>query len=232
MSNSAALSAGPRPAPRYVEDVIRAAMVLTMFWGIAAFLGRRRDRRPARLAATELRQRAPDLRPPAPAPHLGGDLRLRRHRADRHRLPCRAAHLPRPPVRRRAARLVRAAGLPVLHRRRGDRLPARHHPEQGIRRARMVRRPVADDRLGGLPDRLSRHGAEARGAAHLRRQLVLSRLHHHHRDAAHRQQPRDAGVLRRHQELRRLVGRAGRDDPVVVRPQRGRLLPDRGLPRR
>ena len=33
------------------------------------------------------------------------------------------------------------------------------------------------------------------------------------------------------QELLRLLGRAGRDDPVVVRPQRGRLLPDRGLPR-
>jgi len=38
MSSSAALSSGPRPAPRYVDDVIRAAMVLTMFWGIAAFL--------------------------------------------------------------------------------------------------------------------------------------------------------------------------------------------------
>ena len=49
------------------------------------------------------------------------------------------------------------------------------------------------DRLGRLPDRLSRHGAEARGAAHLRGQLVLPRLHHHHRDAAHRQQPGDAG---------------------------------------
>ena len=27
-----------RPTPRYVEDVIRAAVVLTVFWGIAAFL--------------------------------------------------------------------------------------------------------------------------------------------------------------------------------------------------
>src|SRR5579871_1775154 len=36
--STAALPAASRPAPRYVEDVVRAAMVLTMFWGIAAFL--------------------------------------------------------------------------------------------------------------------------------------------------------------------------------------------------
>ena len=38
MSSQAVLTADQRPAPRYVEDVIRAAVVLTMFWGIAAFL--------------------------------------------------------------------------------------------------------------------------------------------------------------------------------------------------
>ncbi|MDP3136145.1 MAG: cbb3-type cytochrome c oxidase subunit I, partial [Burkholderiaceae bacterium] len=38
MSSSAAQSAGLRPAPRYVEDVIRAALILTMFWGVVAFL--------------------------------------------------------------------------------------------------------------------------------------------------------------------------------------------------
>jgi cytochrome c oxidase cbb3-type subunit 1 len=37
MSSEAVLSADHRPAPRYVEDVIRAAVVLTMFWGIVAF---------------------------------------------------------------------------------------------------------------------------------------------------------------------------------------------------
>jgi hypothetical protein len=35
------------------------------------------------------------LRPAAAAAHLGGDLRLRRQRADRDLLLCRAAHLPR-----------------------------------------------------------------------------------------------------------------------------------------
>ena len=118
--------------------------------GHRGFHGRRRHRRPAGVAAAQLRQRVPHLRPPAAAAHVGGDLRLRRHGADRHRLPCRAAHLPRPAVRRRAARLVRAAGLPVLHRDRRHRLPAGHHPEQGIRRARMVRRPVAH-RSSGSP---------------------------------------------------------------------------------
>ena len=38
MSSQAVLTADQRPAPRYVEDVIRAAAVLTMFWGIAAFV--------------------------------------------------------------------------------------------------------------------------------------------------------------------------------------------------
>ena len=39
---------------------------------------------------------------------------------------------------------------------------------------------------------------EAQGAAHLRGQLVLPRLHRHHRDAAHRQQPGDPGLVLRH----------------------------------
>ena len=37
MSSQAVLSTGRRPAPSYVEDVVRTSMVLTMFWGITAF---------------------------------------------------------------------------------------------------------------------------------------------------------------------------------------------------
>src|SRR3954470_7932100 len=37
MSSSPVVLTPPRAAPRYVEDVVRASMVLTMFWGIAAF---------------------------------------------------------------------------------------------------------------------------------------------------------------------------------------------------
>ena len=42
---------------------------------------------------------------------------------------------------------------------------------------------------------------EAARAAHLRGELVLPRLHRHHRHAAHRQQPGDAGLVPRHEEL-------------------------------
>ena len=48
---------------------------------------------------------------------------------------------------------------------------------------------------------LHRHAAEARGAAHLRRQLVLPGVHPDHRRAAHRQQRRDAGLAVFGQEL-------------------------------
>ena len=41
------------------------------------------------------------------------------------------------------------------------------------------------DRLGGLRDRVLRHARHAQGQAHLRRELVLRGLHHHHRGAAH-----------------------------------------------
>ena len=77
----------------------------------------------------------------------------------------------------------------------------------------------------------SRHHHAAHRAAHLRRQLVLSRLHPHHRGAASRQQRRDAGFAVLAEVLHRLVRRAGCDGAVVVRPQRGRLLPHRRLPR-
>ncbi len=103
--------------------------------------------------------------------------------------------------------------------------------EQGICGARVVRRPLADDRLGRLPAGVPRHDLAPQGAAYFRRQLVLSRLHPHHRDAAHRQQRRRAGVDVLVQILYRLERRPGCDVPVVVRPQRGRLLPDRRLPR-
>ena len=91
---------------------------------------------------------------------------------------------------------------------------------------------LADRRVGRLLPGLPRHHHAAHRAAHLRRQLVLSRLHPHHRGAAPRQQRRDPGVAVLAEVLHRLGRRAGRDGAVVVRPQRGRLLPHRRLPRR
>ena len=57
---------------------------------------------------------------------------------------------------------------------------------QGIRRAGMVRRPLADHRLGGLSRGLPRHDRQAQGTPHLRGELVLPQLHRDHRDAARR----------------------------------------------
>ncbi len=87
------------------------------------------------------------LRTPASAAHFGGDLRVRRQRAAGDLVLCRAAHLPRA-ARRRSRAVVRGARLQLLHRDRRHGLSARHHRGQGIRRARMVHRPLADHRLG------------------------------------------------------------------------------------
>ena len=51
-------------------------------------------------------------------------------------------------TRGRARALVRRSRLQPLHRHRRHGLPARHHPVQGICRAGMVCRPLADHRLG------------------------------------------------------------------------------------
>src|SRR3546814_6738486 len=54
----------------------------------------------------------------------------------------------------------------------------------------MVCRYLARHRLGDLSRPLSAHARAAQGAAHLRRQLVLSGVHPGRRPPAHRQQPR------------------------------------------
>ena len=68
-----------------------------------------------------------------------------------------------------------------------------------------------------LSAHLSRDAGPAHGAAYLRRELVLSRLYRDDRGAGARQQHGnpDFGVLAAIGD--RLVRRAGRDDPVVVR---------------
>ena len=55
-------------------------------------------------------------------------------------------------------------------------------------------RPLADRRLGLLRGGVHRHGVEAPGTAHLRRQLVLHGVHPDHRGPAYRQQHRDPGL--------------------------------------
>ena len=193
-SKTAAIPLNPLPAG-YMDDVVRAGVIATVFWGIAGFLVGVYIALAARLPRAQPRPALDHVRPAPPAAHLGGDLRLRRQCADHDVVLRRPAHHRRTAMGRQP-RLVRLLGLPGLHRARRDRLPRRHHPVARIRRAGMVRRPLADHRLGRLSRRLPRHAPQAQGAAHLRRQLVLPRLHRHHRDAARGQQPGDPRLAR------------------------------------
>jgi hypothetical protein len=144
------------------------------------------DRARTRLSDAQSRPLVPFFRSPAPAAHFGRHLCVRRQRPDRHLHVCCAAHLPRAHGGRHRAVVCRPR-LQLLHRHRRHRLSARHHAIEGICRTGMVRRFVADDRVGGLSAGLSRHHHAAHRTAHLCRQLVLSRLHSDHRRSAPRQ---------------------------------------------
>ena len=131
----------------YMDGPIKVATIAAVFWGIAGFIV-------GDVIAWQLAFPALNLDLPwtsfgrsAAAAHVGRDLRLRRQCAARHLLLRRAAHVPRATSRPLGA-LVRDLGLPALHRRRRHRLPARHHAGQGVRRARVVRRPAVDQSCG------------------------------------------------------------------------------------
>ena len=158
-----------------------------MFWGIAGFLVGLWAALELAWPRAQFRPAVDQFRPPAAAAHLGGDLRVRRQCAARDLVLRRAEDLPRAP-RRRARAVVRRSRLQLLHRDRRHRLSARRHPVEGICRAGMVCRSVAHHRLGRLSAGVPGDADQAQGTAHLRRQLVLSRLHRHHRGAASRQQ--------------------------------------------
>ena len=108
-------------------------------------------------------------------------------------------------------------------------LPPRYHDDEGVRRTRVANRPADRRGLADLRLRLHRHHHEAPGAAHLRGQLVLWRVHRHRRDAARGQQRRAAGQPV--QVVLAVCGHAGCNGAVVVRAQCCRLLPDRRFPR-
>ncbi len=120
-------------------------------------------------------------------------------------------------------------GLATGHSAGRDHASAGHHQRQGVRRTRVADRHPDHARVGGLRGGVLRHRRHAQGAPHLRGQLVLRRLHPDRGAAAPGEQRGAAGGP--DQELLGLCRRAGRDGAVVVRPQRGGLLPDRRLPR-
>jgi hypothetical protein len=102
------------------------------------------------------------------------------------------------------------------------------------RRRRSTRslsgRSTSRSRWSGWPSRsTSSARCQAPRAPHLRGDLVLHRVDHHGRGAAHLQQPQRP--RRAVQELLDLRRRAGRLHAVVVRPQRRRVLPDDAVPR-
>ena len=141
----------PRPAPEtgYMDEVIRWGVLATAFWGVVGFLAGTYIA--FQLAYPELNLGLPwttfgRLRPlhtSAVIFAFGGNALIATQ------LLRRAAHL-RGAALGRQHRLVRVLGLPALHRARRHRLPARHQPVQGIRRARVVHRPLAHGRLGRL----------------------------------------------------------------------------------
>ena len=159
------------------------------------------------------------VRAAAAAAHQRGHFRVRRLGALRDLVLRRPAHLPGAAVRRRSGG-VHLLGLAAGDRGGRDHAAARHHDVEGVRRARMADRHPDHARLGRVRGGVLRHHRQAQDAAHLRRELVLRRVHPDGRAAARRQQRRDAGDA-----LEVVLGvrrRAGRDGAVVVRPQRGR----------
>ena len=130
----------------------------------------------------------------------------------------------------RQARGVHVLGLAGGHRRGGDHAAAGLHQRQGIRRARMADRHPDRGRLGRLRDRVLRHASASARCAHIYvanwffGAFILAVALLHIVNSAAIPVGCDEVLL----GLRR---RAGRDGAVVVRPQRGGLLPHRRLPR-
>ena len=173
--------------PNYNLGPIKFASAISVFWGIAGFTVGLLIASPARLAGAQFRPAMDQLRPAAAAAYIRGGVRIRRQCADRDIVLCRSKDL-QGPSRRRSRALVCRARLQFLHFDCRHRLPARGHAIKGIRRTGMVRRPLADDRLGHLSAGVPDDAGQAQGTAHLRRKLVLPRLHHYDRSAAPRQQ--------------------------------------------
>ena len=156
--------------------------------------GRGGHRRADGLAGTQFRHSLAHVLAPAAVAHQCRGVRLRRLGAVRDLLLRRAAHLPCAAVLRRACGL-QLLGLAGGDRRGGHHAAARDHHHQGVRRARMADRHFDYRGVGRLRDRVLRHARQAPREPHLRRQLVLRRVHPDHRPAARGQQPGAAGVV-------------------------------------
>ena len=165
--------------PNYNMGPVKFASIAAVVLGYRRIYRRPHHRAAARIPGAQFRSALDDFRTSAAAAHVGRDFCLWRQRSDRDVDVRRAANVSRADGRRYRA-LVRRARLQFLHCHRRHRLSARHYTIEGIRRARMVFGPVPRRRVGDLFPDLSRHHHAADRAAHLCRQLVLSRLHRHY----------------------------------------------------
>ena len=174
----------------YNYKVVRQFAIMTVVWGIVGMLVGVLIAAQLVWPAAQFRYALADLQPSAAAAHQRGDFRFRRFGAVRHLVLRRAAHLPDAPVVATAWRpsLSGAGNLVIV-------LAAITLP-LGITTSKeyaelewpidilitVVWVAYAIVFFGTI--------MQAQGQAHLRRQLVLRRLHPHHRGAAHRQQRR------------------------------------------
>ena len=217
-------------AEQYNFDVVKKFAVMSLVWAVigmsvGVYIA-------SELAWPFLNFRQPVflVRTLPPGTHHLGDFRIRRLGAVCHLLLRRPAHLPEPPDFGRHGQL-HFLGLDGDCRAGRHQLRAGLHPVARIRGNGMADRHPDRGGVGDLPDPVRRHHHAAQAAAHLRCQLVLPILHPGDRAAAYLQQPGDAHRPVLDEVLQPVCRHPGRDDAVVVWPQRGGVLPHCRLPR-
>ena len=132
---------GPLQQFVYNDAVVRAFVLVTVLWGVVAFLVGLIIALQLVLPAMNLGMPSDHLRPAPPAAHQRGDFRLCRQRRLRRRLLLDAAALQNPDVQR-LSELAPLLGLAVDHRCWPPSRCRWATQRQGIRRAGMAHRPA------------------------------------------------------------------------------------------
>jgi hypothetical protein len=122
-------------------------------------------------------------------------------------------------------------GLAADHRGGGGHAAARHHAGQGVRRARVADRPRDRRGLGGFFASTSSDDGQRASATCTSRSGSTSPRSSPSRSCTSSTTSPCRRGWRADEELLGLRRRAGRVHAVVVRPQRGGVLPDHAVPR-
>ncbi len=201
-------AAAPRPdASGYLDGVVRYGSIATMFWGVIGLLVG---------VVVALQLAYPDIFNIEPGSTSAACVRCTRRRwfspSAGNALIATSFYVVQRTSRARLfggdSRLVRVLGLPALIVMAAT-ATCSASPRGGNMRSPNGMSICADGRLGRVSRRLPRHDHPPQGTPHLRRELVLPVVHRDDRDAACREQPLDAGLLRRLEELL-AVSRASR----------------------